>query len=164
MRLDMASNLDRPSLVIAYSQNFSLEITCTRAQEYTRVGLPGVKEYFFATHAKIRHPTGYFEYRASDVCFDIAGMERFLQSLTEVRGGRSARAKLSEVGEMVVLDLELKGRRLHCSIDVRESQAGEELTTLHAGFDVDYDLFVNKLREQVIDFIESLKSLKPEQV
>jgi hypothetical protein len=52
----MTSNLDRPSLVIGYSENFALDITCTRAQEYSKVGMPGVKEYFFATRVRIQHP------------------------------------------------------------------------------------------------------------
>lgn len=160
----MSSNLDHPSLVIAYSQDFRFEIACTRAQEYSKVGMPGVKQYFFFARIKIRHHTGYFEYQAKDICFDIAGLEQFLRSLAEMRDGRATRAKLSSVGEMVVLNLEAKGRRLHCSIDVREFQAGEELTTLHSGFAVDYDLFVNKLPEQVTEFIESLKSLTLEQI
>jgi hypothetical protein len=164
MRLGMASNLDRPSLVIGHSQYFTFEIICTRAQEYTKIGMPGVKEHFFATRARIQHPTGYFEYQANDICFDVAGVERFLQSLIEIRDGRSSRAKLSDVGEMVVLSLEVKGRRLHCSIDIREFQPGEELTTLHAGFHVDYDLFVNKLSEEVGEFTRLLKSVTPEQV
>ena len=160
----MTSNLDHPKLVIGDSRNFRFEIACVRAQEYSKVGMPGVTEYFFAIHARIHHPTGHFEYRANDICFDVAGLQGFLQSLTEIRSGRATRAKLSDVGEMVVLNLEAKGRRLRCSIDVREFQAGEELTTLHSGFGVDYDLFVNKLPEQITEFIETLKSLTPEQV
>jgi hypothetical protein len=160
----MASNLDRPSLLVDYSPNFALEIICARAQEYSKVGMPGVKEYFFATRARIQHPTGYFEYRADDICFDIPGVERFLQSLREIRDGRSSRAKLSDVGEMVVLSLELQGSRLLCSIDIREFQPAEELTTLHAAFHVDYDLFVNKLSEEIGEFAKSLKSVTPEQV
>lgn len=160
----MSSNIDHPSLVIAYSASFTVEITCTRAQQYTKVGMPGVKEYFFATHVKIRHPTGYFEYQASDICLEVAGVERFLQSLMAIRAGRSSHAQLTDVGEMFVLGLELKERRLHCSIDIRESQPGEELTTLHAGFDVDYDLFVNRLSEQVAEFAASLKNVTLEQV
>jgi hypothetical protein len=160
----MASSLERPSLVIGYSQYFTLEIACLRAQEYSKAGMPGVKEYFFATRARIQHPTGYFEYHANDICFDVAGLEQFLQSLMEIRAGRSFRAKLSDVGEMVVLSLEVKGRRLHCSIDLREFQPAEELTTLHAGFEVDYDLFVNRLSEEVREFTKSLKSMIPEQV
>lgn len=160
----MTSNLDWPSLVIDYSQYFTFEITCARAQEYSKVGLPGVKEYFFAARVRIQHPTGYFEYQANDTCFDIAGVERFLQSLMEIHDGRSSQAKLSNVGEMVVLALELKGRRLLCSIDIREFQPAEELTTLHAAFHVDYDLFVNKLSAEVRDFTTSLKRVTPKQV
>lgn len=120
--------------MIGDSRNFRFEITCARAQEYSKVGMPGVREYFFAIHARIHHPTGRFEYCANDICFDIVDLQAFLQSLTEVRSGRSTQAKLSNVGEMVVLNLEAKERRLHCSIDVREFHA-EELTTLHSGFD-----------------------------
>jgi hypothetical protein len=150
--------------LLLYSQNLAFGITCTRAQEYSKVGMAGVREYFFATRARIQHPTGYFEYQANDICFDVAGVEQFSRSLIEIRDGRSSRAKLSDVGEMVVLSLEVKGRRLHCNIDIREFQPAEELTTLHAGFDVDYDLFVNKLSEQVAEFLKSLKSVTPEQV
>jgi hypothetical protein len=160
----MPPNLDGPSLLISYSQNFTFEVICTRAQEYSKVGMAGLKEYFFATRVKVRHPTGHFEYQANDICFDIAGIEQFLRSLMEMREGRSSQAKLSDGGDMVVLGLELAGRRLHCSIDIREFQPGEELTTLHAGFDEDYDLFVNKLSAGVREFIESLKNLTPEQV
>jgi hypothetical protein len=89
----MDSNLDHPRLIIDYSRDFIFEITCTRAQEYTKAGMPGVKEYFFAVRAKIRHPTGHFEYQANDICFDVAGLERFLESLMEIRDGRSSRAR-----------------------------------------------------------------------
>jgi hypothetical protein len=65
---------------------------------------------------------------------------------------------------MVVLDLELRGRRLHCSIDISEFQPAEEFTTLHAGFDVDYDLFVNKLSQEVREFRRLLKSVTLEEV
>jgi hypothetical protein len=164
MPSDVPSNLGWPSLVIGYSPNFVFEITCTRAQEYSKAGMAGVKEYRFATRVRVQHPTGYFEYYAKDICFDVAGLERFLHSLTEISDGRSSAAKLESVGEMVVLSLEVEGRRLLCKIDVREFQPAEEMTTLHASFHVDYDLFVNKLSKEVREFTKSVRSISPEQV
>lgn len=50
--------------------------------------------------------------------------------------------------------LNLKERRLQSAINTREYQGDDELTTLRAGFGVDYDLFVNKLREDVAQFMQ----------
>ena len=125
----MTSQLGWPNLVIDYSQYFVFEITCVKAQEYSKAGMPGLREYRFATRIKVQHATGYFEYQADDICFDVAGLERFVHSLREMHDGNSRQAKLNSVGEMVVLSLELEGRRALCTIHVREFQAGEELTT-----------------------------------
>ena len=160
----MATNHAQPSLTINYSPNFELEIACIRAQEYAKSGMPGVKEYFFDTSARVWHPTGHFEYRADDICFDVTGVEQFAKSLVAIRDGRGSGAKLSDVGGMLVVRLDLNGRRLHCVIDIREFQAGEELTVLHEGFRVDYDLFVNKLSKEVAEFAESLKNMTAEEV
>jgi hypothetical protein len=152
-----------PCLTIDQSRDFAIKIACTRVQEYSKVGMPGLKEHFFAVNGKIRHPTGYFIYDASDIVFGEDDFERFMQALADIRSGTASYAKLANVGEMFVLSVETRGRELHCSLNIREFQPGAELTALNAGFKVDYDLFINKLAVDVREFTKSLKSVAPEQ-
>ena len=149
-------------LTIDQSSNFAIHIACARVQEYSKVGMPGLREYFFVVNGKIRHPTGHFAYEAADIVFGTDDFERFLQGLTEIRSGAASFARLSNVGEMFVLTLESRGRELHCNINIREFQPGVEETTLTASFKVDYDLFVNKLAAVLNEFMQSLKSVAPE--
>jgi hypothetical protein len=58
---------------------------------------------------------------------------------------------------MFILDLEMRGCELCCRLKIRQYQPGAEETTLYAGLKVDYDLFVNKLAEDVREFAGSLK-------
>ena len=60
--------------------------------------------------------------------------------------------------------LNLNRRRLQSAINIREYQAGDELTTLSAGFKVEYDLFVNKLRDDVAEFNAALRGVIPADV
>ena len=153
-----------PSLTIDQSRDFAIKIACTRAQEYSKVGMTGLKEYFFALSAKVRHPTGHFLYEASDLSFGEDDFERFMRALAEMHNGASSSAQLTNVGEMFALILESQGREMRCTLRIREFQPGTELTTLNAAFKVDYDLFVNKLAADVKEFLSSLKSLTPRPV
>ena len=160
----MRSEPDSPCLQINYSQDFALTISLSRAQEYSRVGLPGVAEYFYKVVLKISHPTGHFEYTADDICFDSQAFEHFAADLRALNAGNRDHAKLSEVGEMLTFNLERKGHHLHGAILVREYQPGnKELTVLTAGFELDYDLFVNKLAAESLEFSRELKKVKPDQ-
>jgi hypothetical protein len=91
--------------------------------------------------------------------FDIFGAQ-----LREMGKGQTQEAKLADEGEMFSFGLLLAGRRLRSAINIREYQAGDELTTLKAGFEVDYDLFVNKLGADLAEFNAALRSVIPEDV
>jgi len=53
--------------------------------------------------------------------------------------------------------LHLQNRQLKATIAVREFQPENELTILTAGFTVDYDLFINRLYDDVFAFARDLK-------
>ena len=151
-----------PVLNINHSSDFAIKIACARVQEYSKAGMPGLKEYFFALTAKVHHPTGYFLYETSDLCFTEDDFDSCMRELSKMQKGASSRAQLANVGEMFALILEIRGHELHCALRIREFQPGAELTILNAAFKVDFDLFVNKLAADVKEFLSSLQGLTPE--
>ena len=112
----------------------------------------------------IRHSTGKFTYEATDLFIDAECFEVFEAQLRQIGGGQTEEAKLADKGEMFSFVLRLKERRLQSAINIREYQGDDELTTLRAGFGVDYDLFVNKLREDVAQFNAALRGVVAEDV
>ena len=62
---------------------------------------------------------------------------------------------------MVTFGLLLQAHKLKATITIREFQPQNELTELTAAFNVDYDLFVNKLFEDLSAFARNLKSAEP---
>lgn len=71
---------------------------------------------------------------------------------------------MAGIYEMFSFVLNSSGRRLQSAINIREYQGDDELTTLRAGFGVDYDVFVNKLRDDVAEFNAALRGVIPEDV
>ncbi len=67
---------------------------------------------------------------------------------------------LKNVGEMVVLRLAGDSRKLLATFDIREYLA-PSMATLTATFEVDYDLFVNKLRGEIDRFVEEIRLVEP---
>jgi len=109
---------------------------------------------------RLRHPTGSFRYSANDLYFDLESFERFSAELQGVQQSLRQEAALKDVGQMVVLRLEGNSRALQATLEVREYLA-PSMATLRATFEVDYDLFVNKLLGEINRFIEELRNVQP---
>lgn len=147
----------RPQLVINYTPKLDLRIACVHVQGYGAVVLP---EYRFEVDCRLRHATGSFTYSVSDLCFDLQSFSRFSKELQGMQQGFRQEAALKSVGEMMILHLEGNSRALQARLNVRES-IGARLASLSAVFDVDYDLFVNKLHSEVKRFLEELRQIEP---
>jgi hypothetical protein len=156
----MDGNQRRPEMRIAYSSPFALNFSLARVER----GPNGWVDWRFNVRIAIRHPTGQFTYDAHDMFFELSSFETFLEQLQGIRSGREAIAKLANPGEMLSLVLRLDGRKLHSLIKISECQPNDPLTTLNASFDVDYDLFVNKLAQEMKEFIAGLRRASPENV
>ena len=152
----MATFLGRPELVINYAPELDLRIAFASAQGYGEVALP---EYRFEVECRLRHSTGSFTYSVSNLCFDLESFARFSRELGGLQQGLRQDAALRNVGEMMILRLEGNSRKLQATLDVREYLA-PSMASLHAAFDVDYDLFVNKLRREIDRFIEELRQVE----
>jgi hypothetical protein len=147
----------KPELVINYSPTLDLRITFAFAQGYEDVSLP---EYRFEVQCRLRHASGSFAYSGSNVSFDIKSFARFSTELQGLSHGLIQEASLKSVGEMVVLRLEGNSRALVATLEIREYLVPEK-ATLNATFDVDYDLFVNKLSADIDCFVEELRRVQP---
>jgi hypothetical protein len=148
----------RPELRIDYSPEFAFSVKLTKAE---RVVSQGYVQWQFALHCLIRHSGGKFTFEDEQVYFDSGDLTRFDSQLDAIRAGRGVEAVLTNYEHSFRLHLE-EGRRLTASIGVRSSEA--ELATSKRGIGVDYDLFVNKLSDQLKQFIEDLNQVCPEEV
>jgi len=148
-------------LRIAYAPEFSLRFAFKKAERVVSVGWTSWK---FGVQCLIRHSNGIFTYEATHLFIDAYCFDLFESQLRQMANGQTQQAKLADKGQMLSFVLNLNGRRLQSAINIREHQAGDELTTLRAGFGVDYDLFVNKLRDDVAQFNAALRGVVPEDV
>jgi len=146
-----------PELDINYAPELDLRITFAHVQGYEGNASP---EYRFEVDCRLRHATGSFTYSVSDLCFDLQSFSKFSKELQGMQQGLRQEAALKSVGEMMVLRLEGDSRALKATIAIRESLAAL-LATLNATLDVDYDLFVNKLRREVDRFLQEVRQLEP---
>jgi hypothetical protein len=146
-----------PELIINYAPELDLRIIFAHAQRYEGNASP---EYRFEVDCRLRHSTGRFTYSVSDLCFDLQSFSKFSKELEDMQQGLRQEAAVKSVGEMMVLRLEGNSRALNATINIRESLAAR-LATLNATVDVDYDLFVNKLRREVERFLEEVRQLVP---
>jgi hypothetical protein len=153
----MTARLDGPELVINYDPALDLRITCISALAYPGISLP---EYFFEVDCCLRHPTGRFSYFGNKLCFDVQSFAQFAEQLREIQQGLRQEAALRNVGEMMVLRLEGTSRRLRAKVQIREYMA-PSTAALSATLEVEYDLFVNKLREEIDRFVEELERVEP---
>ena len=153
----MTTPRHRPEVVINYSPMLDLRITLASVQGYGEVSRP---EYRFEVDCCLRHATGCFTYSVSNLCFEPESFSRFSGELQSLQQGLRQEAALKNVGEMMVLRLAGDSRKLLATLDIRESLA-PSTATLNATFEVDYDLFVNKLRGEIDRFVAEILQVPP---
>jgi hypothetical protein len=147
----------RPALTINYSSQLDLRITLAEAVHYGGLARP---DYRFEMNCCWRHPSGTLGYSADNLYFGLDGFERFAEELQRLQQGLTQEAALKDPGEMVVLRLERKGNTLWANFDIRE-HLPPSVAQLHVVLEVDYDLFVNKLKSEVDRFVEEVREIKP---
>jgi hypothetical protein len=147
-----------PELRITYSPQFSFELKLHKAERVTSMGYISWR---FSVHCIVHHSKGEFTYEADDMFLEATALERFDLQLDAIRAGRGERAELTDDDQMAFA-LNLDGHSLKATIRISEFQASDEPTLLSAGFDVDYELFVNKLSEDLKQFIKGLRHVCPE--
>lgn len=116
-------------------------------------------DYCFEVNCCLRHPTEAFTYSANDIYFDLESLAAFCEELRGMQRGLRQEAALHDPGEMVVLRLKGNARGLQLTLNVREYLA-PSIATLNASFDVDYDLFVNKLHAEMGRYLEELRQVE----
>lgn len=149
--------LNGPQLSINYAPELDLSLTCVRVQRY-EVASP---EYRFEVNCRIRHPTGHFEYFAKDLCFEPDGFARFAEELHTIQRGAADSAALKSVGEMLVFQLDRKGRKLSLRLSIREVLPPGKLASLIMAIEADRDLLINKLGRKVEEFLADLHEVTP---
>ena len=147
----------QPALIINYSPQLDLRITFAEAVHYGGLARP---DYRFEMTCSWRHPSGTFSYSADNLYFGLDGFERFAEELQRLQQGLRQEAALKDPGEMVVLRLERKGNTLWANFDIREFLP-PSVAQLHVVLEVDYDLFVNKLKSEVDRFVEQVREIRP---
>jgi hypothetical protein len=146
-----------PELIINYSPQLDLRITLAEAVHYGGLARP---DYRFEMNCSWRHPSGTFGYSADNLYFGLDGFERFAEELQRLQQGLRQEAALKDPGEMIVLRLEREHNTLLANFDIRE-YLPPSLARLHVVLEVDYDLFVNKLKREVDRFLAELREIKP---
>jgi len=114
----------------------------------------------FGMNSCRRHPSETLTYPANNTYFGLDGFERFAAELKGLQQGLKEQAALKDPGEMVVLRLERRPNTLVANFDVCE-YLPPSTAKLHVVLQVDYDLFVNKLKEEVDRFVEELREIVP---
>jgi len=145
--------IENPELALHFDPRLDLRITLASIDTQGGFAAP---EYRFAVDCRLRHPSGSFSYCAADLCFEPESFARFSQELEGLQRGLSQQAALSNPGGMMVFTVEGDSRALQAHLEIREYVA-PSTAMLKAILDVDYDLFVNKLRAEVDRFIAELK-------
>ena len=146
-----------PQLSINYAPQLNLSLTCVRVQAYEVAS----REYRFEVKCRIGHPTGYFEYLAKDLCFEPDSFARFAEELHSIQQGAADSAALKSVGEMLVLQLDRKNRKLDLKLSIREHLPPGKLASLTMAIEADYDLLANKLGREVAEFLAELREVTP---
>lgn len=147
----------RVEVVINYSPKLDLRITLLEAQGHGDLARP---DFRFEMECLLRHPSGSFRYSADNLYFDLESFERFSEELHGVQQGLREEAALKDMGEMVVLRLEGTSRAFQAKLDIREYLV-PTIATLSATVEVEYDLFVNKLRGEIKRFVGELRNVEP---
>lgn len=157
----MSQEDEKPELRIAYSPLFSLDILLDKVELIASVGHV---TWLFAFRCAVRHPKGQFTYDVSGLYFELEAFERFHKQLGAIAKGLAQSAELENIDNSVSFELYLDGRHLKSKIQIRENQIEDEPTILSARFAVDYDLFVNKLHEDLKVFVACLRRVSPKNV
>lgn len=144
----------RPQLIINYSPQLDLRITLAEVLDYAGAALP---DYRCEVNCCWRYARGSFSYCAENIYFASDAFARFERELHGVQQGQREEAALHDPGEMVVLRLERKANKLFANFDVRE-YVPPSTAKLHVVVEVDYDLFVNKLKSELDRFIAELRN------
>lgn len=142
----------RPCLTICYSSDFSLSIQLLSVQVYEAAS----PDYRFDFACRVRHPTGEFTYKATDIFFAPQMFRDFAEQLDAIRNGKTEHAKFQDYGQMIEFSLHVRNKKTHASLRISEYQPAAEQTLLSVGFPVDYDLFVNALYEKTQQFLTEL--------
>ncbi|MGC2208829.1 MAG: hypothetical protein WA532_01860 [Candidatus Korobacteraceae bacterium] len=152
----MGAVFGTPELRITYWPLVSFEIKLDKAE---RVANMGYVSWRCSLRCIVCHSKGQFTYEANDTFLEATALERFDLQLDAIRAGSGERAELTD-DDQIAFALCLDKRRLKALIRISEFQSSDEPTLLSAGFDVDYDLFVNKLSEDLKQFIKGVKSAR----
>ena len=147
----------RPELIINYAPEVDLRFTFKEFVNYDGAATP---DYRFEIDCCVRRPRSTLRYTASKIYFELKALKRFQEQLDAMRQGLAKEASLSDPGELVVFRLEGDSRKLLARLDIRE-YLPPSVATLHETFEVDYDLFVNKLLREVGRFLEELGQIEP---
>lgn len=156
----MKESTNTPTLNISYSQDFAIRIIWESLEDYSSVGMPGIKDHFFRVECRIWHPTGSFAYNAGNIHIETDRFSSFASQLDEIRSGDGTHAELNDPGSMFLFRIYLQERNAYAELKIREYQPNNRETNLACGFKVDFDLFVNKLFADSTEFIRSLKELE----
>lgn len=154
------ARLDWPQLQIDFSPELDFHLVCVTALQYKI----GFDEYFFELKCHVRHPSGYFEYFVDHLCFQPDDFTDFAAGLRAMQQGMASHAVLKNVGDMLVLQLDLSGRKLRLKLKIKEYMPPDGSAELSLSTDADYDLFVSKLVSSVEGFVKDLRRLEPEKL
>jgi len=152
---------DDVALVMRSLPHFAVTIMFSKAERYPTVNQTA---RYFNVQCTVLHSKGQFTYEGRDICFEVKAFERFRSQLDAIRMGTGSAAELAEAGTMLTFGLEVQGRHTHFSARISEAQAEHDKTVLSAGFNVDYDMFVNKLFEDLTEFIHRIRQVEPRPV
>src|SRR5258707_11442169 len=130
------AHLSGPQLSINYTPELDFTLMCVRVEKYEFAS----PEYRFEVRCRVRHPTGHFEYFAQDLCFEPDSFAQFAEGMRNIQRGTADTAALKNVGEMLVFQLDRKGRQLLLRLSIREHIPSGHLASLGMAVDVDYDL------------------------
>jgi hypothetical protein len=153
------ARLDSPQLQIDFSPELNFQLVCVTAQQYK-----GFDEYFFEVKCHVRHPSGYFEYFVDHLCFQPDDFTDFAAGLRATQQGMASHAALKNVGDMLVLQLDLNERKLRLKLKIKEFMPPDGSADLSVSTGADYDMFINKLLSSVEEFVKDLRRLKPEKL
>ena len=145
-----------PTLTINAHPDFSLAVQLSDVQHYDAAS----PEYWFDFTCRVLHSKGEFTYVGRRICFAPQTFRDFAAQLDSVRNGRADHAEFHEVGHMIEFSIRLMNRETKTSVRIREFQPRGEQTLLSAGFQVDYDLFVNALHGKVTQFLTELEHVE----
>lgn len=153
------ARLDSPQLQIDFSPELNFHLVCVTAQQYN-----GFDEYFFEVKCHVRHPSGYFEYFVDHLCFQPDDFSDFAAGLRAIQKGAASHAGLKNVGDMLVLQLDLGERKLRLKLKIKEFMPPDGSADFSLSTGADYDMFINKLLSSVEEFVKDLRRLKPEKL